>query len=116
MVAIPPQNRTDRLLWQDVAVARTNLIFVASAGLDTGDKDFPRPHSRRRRIGWRRASSIEVADDADALCIGGPDGEGGPLDAIDLAQVGTESFEKGRKCEPSASSQTSSSPRTVEKR
>ena len=81
-------------MWQDVAVARTNLIFVASAGLDTGDKNFP--HAALAAQAHRMASRIpgvEVADDADALCIGGPDGEGGPLDAIDLAQVGTESFE-----------------------
>ena len=43
------------------------------------------------RSGWRRAIPIvEIADDADALCVGRPDGEVDAFHAADVAQMGAE--------------------------
>ena len=80
-------------LRQDAAIARADFVLVASAGVDTGNEYLPDPafaaQTHRMAPG---VPGVEVADDADALRVRCPDGEGGTLDTVDFAQVGAEPF------------------------
>lgn len=58
---------------------------------DTGEENFP--DAGRAEIAQRMNAAvpiIEFADDADALGVGGPDGEAGAVDAVHFAQVRAE--------------------------
>lgn len=71
--------------------AGLDLELVVGFFGDLRDEDFPNPaipedaHDMPSTV-----PVIEVADDADALCIGGPDGECGSLDAVHLAELRSE--------------------------
>src|SRR5882724_37177 len=74
-----------------MTLAGADFVFVMGAFGDARDKYFPdagqseRPHLMAAAI-----PIVEIADDADALCIRSPNGEARAGDAIDSAELGAE--------------------------
>src|SRR5436190_3943546 len=78
-------------LLDDVPLAIANFVFVLVALLYARDKNFPDAGLAKRTHQVETAIPIvEVADDADALGVGGPDGEAGAGHAINSAQLGAQ--------------------------
>ena len=73
------------------ALARTNFILVARAGLETRDEQFPdsRPAHRTHHVD-AAVPCIEVADHAEAARVGRPDRERHARDAAQLARMRAE--------------------------
>ena len=81
----------------DFAAARADFILVARTDINTGEKDFP--NAAFRSLTHRVAATVpgvEITDDADALGIRRPDGEGDAVDAIDLARVCAKPFKRAK--------------------
>ena len=76
---------------QNAAVPGANLVLVAGPGFQARDEQFPDAAftAQAHRVA-AAVPGVEVADDADALRIRRPDGEGDALDAVDLAQMRAE--------------------------
>src|SRR5271156_1288668 len=73
------------------ALVRTNFILVARAGLEPRDEQFPdsRPAHRTHHVD-AAVPSVEVADHAEAACVGCPDCERHPGDAAQIARMSAE--------------------------
>ena len=103
--AVRRQSHRVGLERKDMARPERDLVPLIAA--PTPGMKIPRPAFAAQAHRMAPAvPGVEVADDADALGVRRPDGEGGALDAIDLRRCAPRRS-KGRRCEPSASSQTS---------
>src|ERR1041385_1670121 len=74
----------------DVAVNIADLKFVMRAFTNTGNKNFPNTGRPKQSHGMKPSIPlIEIADDTDALRVGRPDSEAGPVNTIN--QIGRAS-------------------------
>src|SRR5882724_6580627 len=76
---------------QELSAGSFDLIFVDRSGPDSGKENFPYP--RAMVIAHRMAPAIPVIEgtnDADAACIGCPQGEQSSFDAVDCPLMRTE--------------------------
>ena len=75
----------------NAAVSVAQLELVEAAGPDAGDEQLPNPgavaHPHRVDV---PVPGVEVADDADPVRVGGPDGELHARDAVHRPRVGAE--------------------------
>ena len=73
------------------AVERSNFIFVMGPFADAGNKNLPDPgRTEGAHLVAAPVPAVEIADDANALSVGGPDGEAGAGHAVNGAQLRAE--------------------------
>src|SRR6266481_5268836 len=82
-----------RLERQDISIRADNFIFVDCAFVEFGEEEFPDAgRASRTRVMDAAVPTVEVTNDADTLCAGGPYGEVDAADAFESYDVGAEFF------------------------
>jgi hypothetical protein len=78
---------------EKISVGAENFVFVDGAFADFGEKEFPDAGRAAWTHGMHAAvPAIHNADDADAFCGGGPDGEVGSGNSSDGVEMRAEFF------------------------
>src|ERR1700721_1785503 len=77
----------------DAAMRVANLKFIVRALPHTGDENLPDTRRPEQAHGMKSSIPvIEIANDADALRIGRPNGKAGPGNSVNHAELGAEFF------------------------
>lgn len=76
------------LVGLEVTVGTFDLEFVDVTGVNVGDKEFPQTALLPQAHGVPTTIPVvKIADNADSLGVGSPNGKGGTFDAIDIFRV-----------------------------